>query len=82
MIPRGIFIVLSLIFLSMAVVLIVNNTDIAKVNKSIDEQAALVDSLQREIEVKDMQILYYNAVIEKIKEKDSLMIEKILDDTE
>ena len=66
----------------MAVVLIVNNTDIAKVNKSIDEQAALVDSLQREIEVKEMQILYYNAVIEKIKEKDSLMIEKILDDTE
>ena len=35
----------------MAVVLIVNNTDIAKVNKSIDEQAALVDSLQRVISI-------------------------------
>ena len=80
--PRGIFIVLSLVFLSMAVVLIINNTNTTKMNKSMDAQTALVDSLQREIEVKDMQISYYDAVIEKVKEKDPLMIEKILDDTE
>ena len=80
--PRGIFIGLSLVFLSMAVVFIINNINTTKINKSMDAQTALVDSLQREIEVKDMQILYYDAVIEKVKEKDPFMIEKILDDTE